>query len=52
MRITVLKRSGKQRRVDKRKKAKAMQLTERHVIDRDNPRYGAIDKAAFASKSL
>ncbi len=29
-----------------------MQLVERHVIDRNNPRYGAIDAAAFASKNL
>jgi putative transposase len=47
-----LKRSGKNKRADKRKEAKAMQLTERHVIDRDDPRYEAIDKAAFASKNL
>src|SRR5215472_6789922 len=29
-----------------------MQLTERHVIDRDDPRYASIDRAAFASKNL
>ena len=29
-----------------------MQLTEQHVIDRHDPRYGAIDAAAFASKNL
>ena len=29
-----------------------MQLTEQHVIDRDDPRYAAIDAAAFASKNL
>jgi putative transposase len=29
-----------------------MQLTERHVIDRDNPRFMVIDEAAFASKNL
>src|SRR2546422_7909414 len=29
-----------------------MQLTEQHVIDRHDPRYGAIDTAAFASKNL
>jgi IS605 OrfB family transposase len=29
-----------------------MQLTERHIIERSDPRYEAIDKAAFASKNL
>src|SRR5712692_9628885 len=29
-----------------------MQLVEQHVIDRNDPRYGAIDAAAFASKNL
>ncbi len=29
-----------------------MQLTEQHVIDRNDPRYAAIDAAAFASKNL
>jgi IS605 OrfB family transposase len=29
-----------------------MQLTERHIIERSDPRYAAIDKAAFASKNL
>ena len=29
-----------------------MQLTEQHVIGRDDPRYQAIDAAAFASKNL
>ena len=29
-----------------------MQLTERHIIDRNDPRYEAIDRAAFASKNL
>jgi putative transposase len=29
-----------------------MQLTERYVIDRKDPRYAAIDAAAFASKNL
>ncbi|HEX6482469.1 MAG TPA: transposase [Ktedonobacteraceae bacterium] len=29
-----------------------MQLVEQHVIKRDDPRYGAIDAAAFASKNL
>ncbi len=29
-----------------------MQLTEKHIIERDDPRYEAIDKAAFASKNL
>jgi putative transposase len=29
-----------------------MQLTERHVIDRGNPRFMVIDEAAFASKNL
>src|SRR2546423_802173 len=29
-----------------------MQLVEQHVIKKSDPRYGAIDKAAFASKNL
>ena len=29
-----------------------MQLVERHVISRNDPRYGVIDAAAFASKNL
>ncbi len=29
-----------------------MQLVERHVIDRNDPRYAAIDEAAFKSKNL
>src|SRR5713226_4278650 len=29
-----------------------MQLVEQHVIDRKDPRYAAIDAAAFASKNL
>jgi putative transposase len=29
-----------------------MQLTEQHIIDCNDPRYQAIDKAAFASKNL
>src|SRR5215469_9820755 len=29
-----------------------MQLVEQHVINRGDPRYGAIDAAAFASKNL
>src|SRR6516225_8618947 len=29
-----------------------MQLVEKHIIDRNDPRYEAIDKAAFASKNL
>ena len=29
-----------------------MQLTERHIIDRSDPRYQAIDEAAFKSKNL
>jgi IS605 OrfB family transposase len=29
-----------------------MQLTERHIIDRSDPRYAAIDAASFASKNL
>ncbi len=29
-----------------------MQLVEQHVIDRNDPRYGVIDAAAFASKNL
>ena len=29
-----------------------MQLVEQHVIDRHDPRYAAIDAAAFASKNL
>jgi hypothetical protein len=28
-----------------------MQLVEQHVIDRDDPRYKAIDAAAFKSKN-
>src|SRR5436305_7968485 len=35
-----------------RKEATSMQLTEQHVFDRHDPRYGAIDAAAFASKNL
>jgi len=29
-----------------------MQLVEQHVIDRNDPRYAALDAAAFASKNL
>ena len=29
-----------------------MQLVEQHVIGRNDPRYGVIDEAAFASKNL
>jgi putative transposase len=29
-----------------------MQLVEQHVIKRSDPRYAAIDRAAFASKNL
>src|ERR1700730_8566867 len=29
-----------------------MQLTEQHVISKSDPRYGAIDAAAFAYKNL
>jgi putative transposase len=29
-----------------------MQLTERHIIDRTDPRFAVIDEAAFASKNL
>src|SRR5947199_1305529 len=29
-----------------------MQLVEKHVIDKRDPRFEAIDKAAFASKNL
>jgi len=29
-----------------------MQLTERHIIDRNDPRFAVIDEAAFASKNL
>ena len=29
-----------------------MQLVEQHVIDRNDPRYRVIDKAAFKSKNL
>jgi putative transposase len=29
-----------------------MQLTEQHVIERNDPRYAVIDAAAFASKNL
>src|SRR5262249_12314571 len=36
----------------KERRQKTMQLVEKHVIDRDDPRYEAIDRAAFASKNL
>ncbi len=29
-----------------------MQLVEQHILDRNDPRYAAIDAAAFASKNL
>jgi putative transposase len=29
-----------------------MQLVEQHIIDKNDPRYAAIDAAAFASKNL
>jgi putative transposase len=29
-----------------------MQLVEQHVIDKTDPRYAALDRAAFASKNL
>ena len=29
-----------------------MQLVEQHIIDRNDPRYGLIDEAAFKSKNL
>jgi putative transposase len=29
-----------------------MQLVEKHIIDRKDPRYAAIDAVAFASKNL
>jgi len=29
-----------------------MQVVERHVISKDDPRYAIIDAAAFASKNL
>src|SRR5215470_16766180 len=29
-----------------------MQLVEKHIIERSDPRYAALDKAAFASKNL
>ena len=29
-----------------------MQLVERHVINKSNPRYAIMDAAAFASKNL
>src|SRR5690348_14196428 len=34
------------------KETKIMQLVEQHVIARNDPRYQAIDAAAFASKNL
>jgi hypothetical protein len=30
----------------------SMQLTEKHIIDRNDPRYAVIDTAAFQSKNL
>src|SRR5260221_338917 len=33
-------------------RSSSMQLVEQHVINRNDPRYGAIDAAAFASKNL
>src|SRR5690348_15342987 len=41
-----------ERLIYERKRAVAMQLTERHVIDRNDPRYQIIDQAAFKSKNL
>jgi putative transposase len=35
-----------------RKEASSVKLVEQHVIDRHDPRYAAIDAAAFASKNL
>ena len=34
------------------KEEAAMQLVEQHIIDRDDPRFAAIDEAAFKSKNL
>jgi putative transposase len=34
------------------KESSTMQLVEKHVIDRNDPRYPIIDQAAFASKNL
>lgn len=39
-------------RIPHEKESSIMQLTERHVIDRSDPRYPIIDQAAFASKNL
>jgi putative transposase len=36
----------------KRRGAKNMQVVERHIIGRNDPRYAIIDEAAFASKNL
>jgi putative transposase len=36
----------------KRKEESHMQLVEQHIIDKHDPRYAAIDAAAFASKNL
>jgi putative transposase len=52
--MTVLLSSKKKRYKSTffRKEATSMQLVEQHVIDRNDPRYAAIDAAAFASKNL
>jgi putative transposase len=36
----------------RRKEVKKMQLVEKYVIDRSDPRHGVIDEAAFKSKNL
>jgi len=38
--------------LSQKKESSTMQLTERHVIDRDDPRYPIIDDATFKSKNL
>src|SRR5215831_2658056 len=39
-------------RQETKQEVKKMQLVEQHVIDRKDPRYSAIDEAAFKSKNL
>src|SRR5499427_5137467 len=41
-----------QRNREEQERRTAMQLVEQHVIRHCNPRYAAIDRAAFASKNL
>jgi putative transposase len=46
--MTALSRAGSRKQPGEN----AMQLVERHVINRADPRFSAIDRAAFASKNL